>query len=273
MFRVLSEVHGQAVFGTLRDPAVRRLFIPRLGTQLLVVEDLEDPVNLLALLDSVRPHVVVNCTALSRESWSDFARMISVFSVFPHRLAHLCGQRGARLIHISSDGVFRGTTGGYTERDLPDANDVYGISKLLGEVSKPNVVTLRTSIIGHALRSKTSLLDWFLSQRGECYGHTRAIFSGYPTVVLSQIVRDVILPLPNIHGIYHVATRPISKFDLLQLVARRYVTEARLIPDDRVAINRSLCADKFNLTTGYSPADWPALVDVMYTHKFGLEDN
>jgi dTDP-4-dehydrorhamnose reductase len=188
--------------------------------------------------------------------------------VLPKRLSVLCRLSGSRLIQVSSDGVFSGNRGGYTEDDLPDANDIYGVAKLLGEISEPHAFTLRTSIIGHELQSRGGLLEWFLSQQGQCSCYTRAIFSGFPTIVLADLIRDVVIPHPGLHGIYHMATRPISKFDLLQLVAKRYGKAIELIPDDRASPDRSLTADRFRKATGYTPPDWPELVDLMYSDRF-----
>jgi dTDP-4-dehydrorhamnose reductase len=139
----------------------------------------------------------------------------------------------------------------------------------LGEVAEPHAITLRTSIIGHELQSKGGLLEWFLSQEGQCSCYTRAIFSGFPTIVLADLIRDVVIPRSDLHGIYHVATRPISKFDLLRLVAKRYGKSIELVADDRASPNRSLVADRFENATGYVPPDWPALVDLMYWDRFG----
>jgi dTDP-4-dehydrorhamnose reductase len=213
---------------------------------------------------------VINCIAVPRASWNDPLKMISVFGLFPKRLAHLCAERGIRLIHVSSDGVFRGTRGRYAEDDLPDANDLYGISKILGEVSGPLAVTLRTSIVGHELQSKSGLLEWFLSQKEECRCYANALFSGLPSVVFAQVVRDIVLPRPQLHGIYHVAARGISKCDLLRLIAARYGCSTRVIPDQNVAIDRTLRADRFASATGYEAPEWPVLVDAMYSYKFGL---
>ncbi|MCZ6664121.1 MAG: SDR family oxidoreductase [Gammaproteobacteria bacterium] len=273
VFRVLSEAGDERVYGTTRNAELRRFFTPELGNRLLVVGNLEDERQLTMLFDSVRPSVVVNCTALGKSAPQDPMRLISIFSLLPRRLAHLCHLRGVRLVQMSSDGVFRGTRGRYTEDDLPDATDPYGIAKLLGEVDGPGAITLRTSIIGHELRSRTGLLEWFLSQGEECRCYTRAVFSGFPTVVLAQVIRDVVLPLPDLHGIYHLATRPISKFDLLQLVARRYGTSTRIIPDEKVIIDRSLSADRFARATGYVPPEWPVLIDAMHSHRFGLRES
>jgi dTDP-4-dehydrorhamnose reductase len=193
-----------------------------------------------------------------------------MFAVLPHRVAHLCRLGNARLVQISSDGVFSGSRGGYTEDDLPDAADVYGIAKLLGELGEPHTMTLRTSMIGHELQTRNGLLEWFLAQTDRCTCFTRAIFSGFPTVVLAQVVRDVVMRHPGLHGVYHVATKPISKFDLLRLVAEQYHKKIVMIPDDKVAIDRSLIADRFKAATGYVPPDWPELVRIMSSYRYGL---
>jgi dTDP-4-dehydrorhamnose reductase len=269
VFRGLSKASNARVRGTIRHEAARGLFAPEHSSHLTVVEDIENPEQRVRLFDAFGPDLVVNCIAVGRTAPADPMRSIAVYSVLPQRLSQLCRRSGTRLVQISSDGVFSGARGGYTEDDLPDANDVYGISKLLGEVTEPHAITLRTSIIGHELQSGSGLLEWFLSQQGRCSGYTRAIFSGFPTIVLADLIRDVVIPRPDLHGIYHVATRPISKFDLLRLVAERYGKKIELMPDDRASPNRSLVADRFERATGYVAPDWPTLVDVMYCDRFG----
>jgi dTDP-4-dehydrorhamnose reductase len=269
MFRSMSKASGACVTGTIRGEAARSLFAPAHAGCLTVVEDIEHPDALARLFDAAGPDVVINCIAVGRPAPADPLRSIQIYSVLPKRLSHLCRLSGSRLIQISSDGVFSGNRGGYTEDDLPDANDVYGVAKLLGEISEPHAFTLRTSIIGHELQSRSGLLEWFLSQQGQCSCYTRAIFSGFPTIVLADLIRDVVIPHPGLHGVYHMATRPISKFDLLQLVAKRYGKAIELIPDDRASPDRSLIADRFRKATGYTPPDWPELVDLMYSQRFG----
>jgi dTDP-4-dehydrorhamnose reductase len=269
MFRGLSQMPNAVVHGTIRQEAARGLFASELAARLTVVEDIENPDQLARLFDAVGPNVVVNCIAAGRPAPSDPMRSIAVYSTLPRRLSHLCGRSGARLIQIGSDGVFSGNKGSYTEDDLPDANDIYGLSKWLGEVSEPHAITLRTSLIGHELQSRGGLLEWFLSQQNQCRCYTRAIFSGFPTIVLAGLIKDVIIPRPDLHGVYHVATRPISKFDLLRLVADRYGKKIELIPDDRDSPDRSLVAERFQRATGYVAPDWPTLVDLMYSDKFG----
>jgi dTDP-4-dehydrorhamnose reductase len=269
VFRSMSKTSDARVVGTIRRETDRGLFPAEAAAGLTRVEDIEKLDQLVRLFDAVGPDVVVNCIAVGRPPPEDPMRSILVYSVLPRRLSHLCRLSGTRLIQISSDGVFSGVRGCYAEDDPPDASDIYGLSKLLGEVSEPHAITLRTSIIGHELQSKGGLLEWFLSQQDQCRCYTRAIFSGFPTIVLADLIRDVVIPRPDLHGVYHVATQPISKFDLLRLVAKRYGKNIELIPDDRVNPDRTLVAARFEKATGYVAPDWPTLVDLMYCDRFG----
>jgi dTDP-4-dehydrorhamnose reductase len=270
VFRSMVRAPGAHVDGTIRQEAARKLFDPAYAARLTVVEDIENPDQLARLFDALRPDVVVNCIAAGRPAPADPMRSIQVYSVLPQRLSYVCRLSGSRLIQIGSDGVFLGARGAYSEDDLPDATDIYGISKFLGEIAEPHAITLRTSIIGHELQSRGGLLEWFLLQQDQCRCYTRAIFSGFPTIVLADLIRDVVIPRPDLHGIYHVATSPISKFDLLRLVAQRYGKKIELIPDDRINPDRTLVAARFEKATGYAAPDWPTLVDLMYRDRFAL---
>ncbi len=110
------------------------------------------------------------------------------------------------------------------------------------------------------------MIGWFLSHHGQCRGFTRAIFSGLPAVVLAQIVRDVIIPRVELNGLYHVASEPISKFDLLELVAQIYGKNIDIIADDTLVMDRSLNAQRFRASTGYSVPNWPELIKVMHSY-------
>jgi dTDP-4-dehydrorhamnose reductase len=181
----------------------------------------------------------------------------------PHRLARLAAATGGRLIHVSTDCVFSGTTGGYSESDPPDPVDLYGRSKVLGEPSGDGILSLRTSIVGHELASRQGLVEWFLAQAGPVTGYRRAIFSGMPTVVLADVLARVVLPRPDLGGLYHLSSAPISKLELLELVAQRYDCRAELQPSDEPAIDRSLDSSRFRTATGWQPPSWPELVDAM----------
>jgi dTDP-4-dehydrorhamnose reductase len=272
MFRCLAENRDFEVFGTIRRENLRRFFCDYLACNLLVTEDLEDLDNLSNLFLLIKPSLVINCLAPGKSLLGNIEKSIAILSLLPQRLSYLCRSHGSRFITFSSDGVFAGARGGYTEDDVPDAIDCYGIAKLLGEVRAPNTITLRISIIGREFESKSGTLEWFLSQSDECRGFTRAIFSGFPTAVLAQLIRDVIVPRADLCGVLHLATDPISKFDLLALIARRLGKSIKLIPDDSVVIDRSLSAARFNSVTGYVPPSWPEMIDSMVSYNFGLAE-
>ena len=155
----------------------------------------------------------------------------------------------------------------YTEGDASDAKDLYGRSKYLGEVDYPHAITLRTSIIGHELEGARSLVGWFLAQEGNVKGFKRAVFSGLPTVEIARIIRDYVIPHPELHGLYHVSAEPINKYDLLRLVAQVYEKEIGIDPDETLVIDRSLDSTRFRKLTGYNPPAWPELIQSM--HQFG----
>ena len=253
---------GFEVFATARSSHVLRHFDRNTASRVLTGFDLVNEDDLTILFERTRPEVVIHCAGLVKQvhESNDPLRAIPVNALLPHRLARLCGIAGARLIHMSTDCVFSGKTGGYAEGDEPDALDLYGRSKLLGEVAGPHAVTLRTSIIGHELEGSRSLVNWFLAQTGDVRGFTRAIFSGLPTVELARVIQAHVIPDPALQGLYHVSADPISKHDLLSLVARTYGKEVRIIPDDTLVIDRSLDSSRFRKATGYVPAAWPELV-------------
>ena len=269
MIRVVSEQSDWKVYGTIRSESSKRFFSANIAERLLSGVDVEQHDSLMQAFISVRPDVVINCVGLIKQlaDAEDPLLAIPINSLLPHRLAKLCELTGARLVHMSTDCVFAGDKGAYRESDPSDARDLYGRSKFLGEVAYPNTITLRTSIIGHELQSAHGLVEWFLLQQGRCKGYTRTIFSGLPTVVLSQIVRDVLIPHTDLHGVYHVAAQPISKYDLLKLIADVYGKSIEIAPDDRLVNDRSLNADRFRLATGYVAPGWTELVRSM--HSFG----
>lgn len=227
----------------------------------------EDFDRLAAAVEAVRPAVIVNCIGIVKQAAaaSDPLAIIPVNSLFPHRLAQLCASRDVRLIHMSTDCVFSGSRGNYTETDVSDAEDLYGRSKFLGEVSGEKCLTLRTSMIGRELRKSQSLLEWFLSQQGKTvHGYRRAIFSGFTGIALGKIMSSIISDHADLHGVWHVASRPISKFDLLELVRETYRLRITIEPDESVAYDRSLNGERFQRATGLVVPAWPDMIEEMY---------
>ena len=269
VLRVFNEDSAFEVWGTFRDSAPAQLVTLGLGERLLTGIHADQIDVLLGAFAKSCPDVVVNCVGLVKQlaEAEDPLQAVPINTLLPHRLARLCEMVGARLVHVSTDCVFSGNKGLYTEADLPDAKDLYGRSKLLGEVDYLNAITLRTSIIGHEINSKHAFVNWFLSQEDQCRGFTRAVFSGLPTVILAKVIRDFVLPRSELCGVYHVAATPISKYDLLQLIARTYGKLIKIIPDDSLVIDRSLDASRFNESTGFSPPSWPELIESMHSFR------
>ncbi len=268
--RVLTEKDNWNVFGTIRSEEVKKYFSSKIAERLVVGCDVQNHGDLVKVFNQVRPDVVINCISLSKQllNEADPLLMIPVYALLPHQLSKLCSSIGSRLVHISSDGVFSGAKGGYKEDDLSDAKDLYGLTKYLGEVDSLNSVTIRTSMIGHELQEKNGLLGWFLSQEKSCECFNRAIFSGLPTVVIAQIIRDIIIPRTDLYGVYHVAADPISKCNLLNLVAEVYGKSIEIIPNDSVVVDRSLNMSRFQQATGYVPPDWRELIKIMYLSQY-----
>ncbi len=269
MIRVLSEKADWHVYGTIRSESSKRFFSGNISERLISGIDVEHNDALMQAFIHSCPDVVINCVGLIKQlaEAEDPLQAIPINSLLPHRLARLCELSGARLIHMSTDCIFSGDKGGYLETDLSDAKDLYGKSKLLGEVPYRHSITLRTSIIGHELQSRHGLINWFLAQDKQCKGFSQAIFSGLPTVVLAKIIRDVVIPNEDLFGVYHVASQPITKYNLLKLVADVYGKSIDIVPDDKLKIDCSLNADRFKNKTGYKIPSWPELVQSMYFYR------
>ncbi|MCO5413243.1 SDR family oxidoreductase [Ralstonia sp. 21MJYT02-10] len=269
VFRLFAESPGFDVMGAVRSPGSLRLLPDALAAQVISGVDVEQVDSLTLTFAQMRPDVVINCIGVVKQiaEADDPLTAIPINSLLPHRLARLCDVAGARLVHVSTDCVFSGTKGMYIEADTSDAKDLYGRSKYLGEVDYPHAITLRTSIIGHELARATSLIGWFLAQKVKVKGFTKAIFSGLPTVELARVIRDYVIPYPELRGLYHVSAKPINKYDLLNLVAQAYGKEIEIEPDATLIIDRSLDSTRFTQATGYQSAEWPELVRRM--REFG----
>lgn len=266
VIQVFCSSPGYEAIGSARSAALLKYLPQEIAGKLIIGHDLENQDQLIDLFYQASPDIVINCVGLVKQlsQANDPIQAILINALLPHRLARLAALSGARLVHMSTDCVFSGSKGDYTEEDLPDAYDLYGRSKLLGEVDYPNAITLRTSIIGHELNGARSLINWFLLQEGSTKGYEKAIFSGLPTVEIARLIRDHVLTHPELRGLYHVSADPINKFDLLSLVARVYGKTIDIKPDDSVSIDRSLNSTRFRRETGYQSAPWPDLVNEMF---------
>jgi dTDP-4-dehydrorhamnose reductase len=220
--------------------------------------------NLLSILSCFQPDVVINAIGIvkQREAAKETMLSLDVNAVFPHRLSQLCKIAGARLIHMSTDCVFSGRKGSYTENDLSDAEDLYGKSKSLGELHDTHCLTIRSSIIGLELLRKTGLIEWFLAQNGRIKGYHRAIFTGLTTQEMSRVIERVIVRHPEIFGVWHVSSEtPITKFELLNVFSKmlnRQNIEIDL--DENYVCDRSLLSERFKKATSYQPPSWQVML-------------
>jgi dTDP-4-dehydrorhamnose reductase len=273
MFQVLSERPGLEVFATARDLSdLEGCFSEEERGRIRTHVDASDFDTVIRALASIQPDAVINCIGLIKQLplSEDPLTAITVNAQLPHRISLICRTAGARMIQIGTDCVYDGTRGNYRETDPSDAKDLYGRTKYLGEVAyEPHCLTLRTSIIGPELKGRLSLVEWFLAQEGPIRGYTRAIYSGLTTLELARVMADFVLPRPDLTGLYHLSVDPISKYELLGLIARTYGRTIQIEPDHQVAIDRSLDSSRFRAAVGYAPPSWPELVADMHRDWLG----
>ena len=269
LMRFFSKEFSFETYGTVRHMDFSDSYPLDVLSNLITGIDVLSMDSLHKVFVDVNPDIVINCVGVVKQlnGASDPLVALPLNSLFPHRLAKLCSLGDSRLIHISTDCVFSGSKGMYVESDIPDADDLYGMSKRLGEVDYVNAITIRTSIIGHELNGCRSLIDWFLSQTSSVQGFKRAVFSGLPTISIAHIIKDHVIPNSELRGLYHVSAEPINKYDLLSLVADIYGKDISINQDTKLKINRSLDSSRFRKATGFSPPSWRSLVQAMYDFK------
>ena len=253
------------VWGTIRDDIASYNYFSILPEKQLIGRvDVTDMSVVKKLFDETKPDAVVNAVGIvkQRDEAKQAIASIQINALFPHQLADLCIQRGIRVIQISTDCVFSGLRGNYTEIDVPDPVDLYGRTKLLGELNRPGCLTLRTSIIGWQLNTFSSLLSWFALQRNKrIKGYHKAIYSGFSTDVMAQLIGDILQTRPDLSGLYQVASEPISKFDLLLKLRDILGWDDIVIDsDDQFFCDRSLSGAHFSLATGWRPPTWEAML-------------
>ena len=269
LLRYFSKKREIQVFATTRSKDSLLNLSNKINYQLISDINAENTDDLARVFDQVQPDIVMNCVGVVKQlaTAEDALVSIPLNSLLPHRLASLSAASGSRLIHFSTDCVFSGQKGAYLESDRPDASDLYGRSKLLGEVDYPNAITLRTSLIGHELNGARSLVNWFLAQEDSVRGFTKAKFSGLPTVEIARVVEQYVLPHPGLQGVYHLSVDPITKHNLLSMVKEVYGKQIEIIPDDSLVIDRSLDSTRFRQATGFAPNPWFELVQSMHNFR------
>ncbi|MCP3367777.1 dTDP-4-dehydrorhamnose reductase family protein [Bradyrhizobium cajani] len=262
---------GFRVSGTIRSSSIPDTPAARLALagahQILPNVDVLQDSALEAAIEAVGPDVVINAVGVIKQLdlAKDAITSIAANAMLPHRAAALCRKRGARLIQFSTDCVFAGRNGPFSENSPTDAEDIYGRSKLLGEVSGPGCLTIRSSIVGRELRGRSSLIEWFLSQRGgHAKGFAGALYTGLTTSAMSDLVANLMTDHPDVDGVWHVASEPISKYELLQIVNAQYGLGVTLERDEKFLCDRRLDGSNFAKRTGFRAPDWHAMIKEMH---------
>lgn len=259
---------GFQTFATLRHNSKLDLFEKKYHPKLTIIENILDYAETEKKIKNIQPDLLINCIGKTNKeilkNFNKFEEFININSLLPHRLQNICTDSGIRLIHLSTDCIFSGRKGFYSEEDIADPADIYGRSKLLGELDYGNTLTIRKSVIGHELLTKKGLLEWFLDQNNSIQGYKNVIFSGITVLELAKLIEKYIIPKKDLKGILNISGESISKFDLLKIIADIYKKKIYIIPNEVIKVNRSLNGSRFNKLTGYRVKSWPLLIKDMY---------
>jgi dTDP-4-dehydrorhamnose reductase len=263
LFTRLGKEHE--VYGTCREIRAREPWSTIFPTQKLFPGvRAEEPRTVLTPMRRVRPDAVINCIGIVKQldAAKDPIQTITVNALFPHHLAQICEKEHSKLIHFSTDCVFSGMKGMYKLTDPKDAEDLYGKTKDLSEINRPGSVTIRSSVIGRELGTHNGLVEWFLTQKGkQVKGYRNAIYSGFTTIEMSKIVDSILTKYPNISGIWQVASHPISKYDLLNIIKEKMRLDVEIVPDYEIRLDRSLDGGEFAIQTGYIAPNWESMIE------------
>jgi len=268
LFKYLSSMQDLEVLGLMRNKKLESFFENK---KIIYIDDVRDIAKLSQQIIMHRPNVVINSIGITKHKKGILPESYyHINSLFPFELLDICKVIGSRLIHISSDCVFKGDKGDYLDSDIPDSEDFYGSSKKLGELICKKSLVIRTSTIGHELLNRDGLLEWFLSQNHECNGFSNAYFSGLTTLELAKIVYKVLISEEKLIGLYNVGGPKIDKYSLLKIIADVYKLDTHIRLDDSFKIDRSLNCDRFNSILMYSPPTWIEMINAMYNFEYGI---
>jgi len=246
-----SRSSAAEVVGTTRLPHVASAC----PSEMLLLRDVRAFDAVEGVLDRVRPQTVLNCVAVLNARDDDRDAMRDVNAEFPHRLASAARDRGARVIHISTDGVFSGRHGPYDESSEPHPPDSYGQTKLAGELRDPPHLTVRTSIIGRS-PSGAGLLEWAVARRGTVVdGFANALWSGVSTSELVRLLEPQLLGSSAMTGLAHVVSEGVSKAELLRRLSSSFGLDLDVVDVPEPVIDRRLVSNRGDDTLRALPLD------------------
>lgn len=278
LFRQFTKNKKLETVGTIRQKNISDWYKYHEFNNIICSVNADDDCAIAELIKEVKPNWVFNCIGIIKQFAQDRSQVSSIYtnSLLPHKVAEICDDVGARLVHFSTDCVFSGSKGGYSEKDVPDAFDIYGRSKLLGEIDYGQHITFRTSIVGHEINSSVSLVSWFLNQTEKVRGFSGAKFSGLPTVSVAEFIEKYVLNSAVPGGLYHLSVDSIDKCSLLEEIRRQYGLDIEIEKYREFKIDRSLDSSVLQNLTGYKPPLWTDLVGKMfeeYKEYFLVYDN
>ena len=225
-----------------------------------------DTKNIEKTIKNFKPDYLINCVGMVKQIMNSKNKKLTYFLnvTIPKNLSKLIKNEKTKFIHFSTDCVFSGAKGYYSERSKPDCQDFYGITKLKGEIKSNNTINLRTSIIGHELNTKIGLLEWFMSSKKKVYGFKNSIFSGLTTLEIAKFLDHYIIRKKLIKsGLFHLSANPINKFKLLNLISTIYKKKILIIPKNNVKCDRSLNSNKLKKIVKYKSKNWEKMLTEM----------
>ena len=267
---------GKTLFFYLKSKKIKFSCISRKKKDSLYLKNFKNISKLKKMICAEKPTHLINCLGVTKFNKSYNLKKETKFinTLFPKKLAKFCLKKEIYFIHISTDCVFSGKKGNYSETSKKDASDLYGKTKALGEVKNKYCSTIRTSFIGPETKTKKSLLNWFLSKK-KVYGYDQAFFSGLTSLELSKIIYNFFLiKKKHFNKIINVGGYKISKFLLLSKINKVFEKKILIIKSPKFKINRSLNSLKFQKTSGYKIKNWNKMLFELklfmekYNYKF-----
>ena len=214
-------------------------------------------------LNKILPDIIINCIGITTRRGISNNSLNTDFinNQFPHKILEWTSKKNKKLIHFSTDCVFSGKKGNYLDGDQPDAEDIYGLSKAKGEINSENALTIRCSMIGREIYNHTELFEWLYSMKNkEIKGYTNVIYSGVTTFWMGQVINKLLSENMNLNGIYNIASKPISKYELLFKLSNVFKLNVNIIPNPNIKSNKVLISKKFTEITGINIPNWDELI-------------
>ena len=260
------------VFGTVRKSKDHYQALGLPNTQnLFDGVDVGEFKKLDALLNQIKPSIVINCAGITlrKKDLSDIEKCYQLNGMLPQFVGQWCNTHDAKLFHFSTDCVYDGKKGSsYLESDMPSAFDHYGQSKYLGEASTGNSLTMRLSIVGRELENKTELVEWILSQKDKhAKGYNAVKYSGLTTAYVAREVIRVIEKYPEISGLYHVSSEPISKYEIMEKINAKFDLNIKIEKNNEIVSNKALDCSRYEKATGFQKPSWDQMIDDLFADR------